>query len=213
MGISQCSKCVVAGLLAASAVMTGQVASAPEWISLFDGRTLSGWKEAPYTRRGRVVVKEGMLVLGKGRTTGIALTGEFPKYGYELRFEAARLEGKDFFAGVTFPVRDSFCFWVNGGWDGSVVGLSNLEGNDASENDTSTVREFVLGRWYAFRLAVTASRIQAWIDDELVIDIEYTKRKVELQFDETDLGKPLGISAYGGTVGALRKIEYRRLPR
>lgn len=213
MGISQCSKCVVAGLLAASAVMTGQVASAPEWISLFDGRTLSGWKEAPYTRRGRVVVKEGMLVLGKGRTTGIALTGEFPKYGYELRFEAARLEGKDFFAGVTFPVHDSFCFWVNGGWDGSVVGLSNLEGNDASENDTSTVREFVLGRWYAFRLAVTASRIQAWIDDELVIDIEYTKRKVELQFDETDLGKPLGISAYGGTVGALRKIEYRRLPR
>ncbi len=213
MGISQCSKCVVAGLLAASAVMTGQVASAPEWISLFDGRTLSGWKEAPYTRRGRVVVKEWMLVLGKGRTTGIALTGEFPKYGYELRFEAARLEGKDFFAGVTFPVRDSFCFWVNGGWDGSVVGLSNLEGNDASENDTSTVREFVLGRWYAFRLAVTASRIQAWIDDELVIDIEYTKRKVELQFDETDLGKPLGISAYGGTVGALRKIEYRRLPR
>ena len=203
----------MAVLMAASAVLAGQAAPTPEWVSLFDGRTLSGWKEAPYTRRGPVQVRDGMLVLGKGRTTGIALTREFPASGYELRFEAARLAGKDFFAGVTFPVRDSFCFWVNGGWGGTVVGLSNLEGNDASENDTSTVREFVQGRWYAFRLAVTASRIQAWIDNDLVIDVDYTRRKVELQFDETDLGKPLGFSAYGGTVGGLRKIEYRRLPR
>ena len=202
----------IAVLMAAVAVMTGQTTPTAEWVSLFDGRTLAGWREAPYTRRGTVQVRNGILLLGKGRTTGIALTREFPASGYELRFEAARLEGKDFFAGVTFPVRDSFCFWVNGGWGGTVVGLSNLEGNDASENDTSTVREFALGRWYAFRLAVTASRIQAWIDDDLVIDVDYTRRKVELQFDETDLGKPLGFSAYGGTVGGLRKIEYRRLP-
>lgn len=217
MGISQCSKWAIAMLMAAGAVVPGQVAPTSEWVSLFDGRTLSGWKEAPYTNRGPVQVRDGILVLGKGRTTGIALTREFPASGYELRFEAARLEGKDFFAGVTFPVRDSFCFWVNGGWAstvaGSVVGLSNLEGNDASENDTSTVREFVQGRWYAFRLAVTASRIQAWIDDDLVIDVDYTRRKVELQFDETDLGKPLGFSSYGGTVAGVRKIAYRRLPR
>jgi hypothetical protein len=193
--------------------VAGQTPPPAEWVSLFDGRTLSGWKEAPYTGRGQVSIKDGMLVLGKGRTTGIALAREFPASGYEVRFEAVRREGKDFFAGVTFPVGETFCFWVNGGWDGTVVGLSNLEGNDASENDTSTVREFVQGRWYRFRLAVTASRIQAWIDEELVIDVDYTKRKVELQFDETDLGKPLGFSAYGGTVGGLRKIEYRRLPQ
>ena len=75
-----------------------QAGEAAEWTSLFDGRTLDGWKEAPYTRRGPVSVKDGMLVLGKGRTTGIALTREFPATGYEIRFEAARLEGKDFFA-------------------------------------------------------------------------------------------------------------------
>ncbi len=220
MRISRCGKWAISVLMAAGAVMTGQTPPAAEWVSLFDDRTLSGWKEAPYTGRGPVAVRDGILLLGKGRTTGIALTREFPASGYELRFEAARLEGKDFFAGVTFPVRDSFCFWVNGGWAstvagtvaGTVVGLSNLDGNDASENDTSTVRGFVLGRWYAFRLAVTASRIQAWIDDDLVIDVDYTQRKIELQFDETDLGKPLGFSAYGGTVGGLRKIEYRRLP-
>jgi hypothetical protein len=200
-------------LIAASAGMAGQTVPATEWVSLFDGRTLAGWKTPPYTGRGQVGIKDGMLVLGKGRTTGIALVREFPVTGYELRFEAARLEGNDFFAGVTFPVGDTFCFWVNGGWGGSVVGLSNLEGNDASENDTSTLREFVPGRWYRFRLLVSARRIQSWIDDDLVIDVDYTKRKVELQFDETDLGKPLGISSYGGTVAGIRKIEYRRVPR
>ena len=103
------------------------------------------------------------------------------------------------------------CFWVNGGWDGTVVGLSNVDDNDASENDTSSNREFVRGRWYRFRLAVTPARIQAWIDDDSVIDVDPRIRKIELQFDETDLGKPLGFSAYGGTVAGLRRIEYRRL--
>lgn len=200
----------ISSLLLAAGQANGPANS--EWIPLFDGRTLAGWKEAPYTRRGPVQVRDGMLVLGKGRTTGVAWAGSFPASSYEVRFEAARLEGNDFFAGVTFPVAGSFCFWVNGGWDGTVVGLSNLEGNDASENDTSTNRQFASGRWYRFRLAVTASRIQAWIDDELTIDVDHTRRKVELQFDETDLGKPLGFSAYGGTVAGLRKIEYRRLP-
>lgn len=194
---------------AAGALLRIPAASAPVWTTLFDGRSLSGWKDAPYTRRGPVEVRDGMIVLGKGRTTGVALAREFPTRSYELRFEAARLEGRDFFAGVTFPVHDTFCFWVNGGWGGSVVGLSNLDGNDASENDTSTVQDFVQGRWYRFRLAVTSRRIQAWIDDAVVIDVDYTGRKVELQFDETDLGKPLGFSAYGGTVAGLRKIEYR----
>lgn len=206
MGITRRVACAIS-----AAIATG--AQGPSWTSLFDGRTLAGWKAALYTGRGQVHIQDGTLILGKGRTTGIALTQDFPQRDYELRFEAARLEGKDFFAGVTFPVDDTFCFWVNGGWDGTVVGLSNLDGNDASENDTSLMREFVQGRWYRFRLAVTASRIQAWIDDAAVIDVDYTQRKVELQFDETDLGKPLGFSAYGGTVAGLRKIEYRRLPQ
>lgn len=177
---------------------------------MFDGQSLAGWKEAPFTGRGEVRVQNGMIRIGKGDMTGIAWGGDFPRSGYEIRFEAARLEGNDFFAGITFPVNDSFCFWVNGGWDGTVVGLSSLDGNDASENDTSAVRDFVEGRWYAFRLLVTESRIQAWIDRTVVIDVDITHRRVGLRFDETDLCKPLGFASYA-TVAGLRKIEYRRL--
>jgi len=203
VGAATLLACGVAGVLA------GQ-SSAAEWISLFDGQSLAGWKEAPFTGRGEVRVEDGMIRIGKGHMTGIAWTGEFPRAGYEIRFEAARLEGNDFFAGITFPVKDSFCSWINGGWDGTVVGLSNLDGDDASENDTSTVRDFVKGRWYAFRLMVTEGRIQAWIDGEVVIDVDITRRQVGLRFDETDLCTPLGFASYA-TVAGLRKIEYRRL--
>ena len=197
----------IAGLLAAQSSAPPPAA----WIPLFDGRTLNGWKQAPFSGRGEVRAGDGIIRLGKGHMTGIAWTGgEFPRSGYEIRFEAARLEGNDFFAGLTFPVNDTFCSWINGGWDGTVVGLSNLDGNDASENDTSTVRDFVKGRWYAFRLAVTESRIQAWIDGAVVIDVDITRRQVGLRFDEIDLCKPLGFASYS-TVAGLRKIEYRLL--
>jgi hypothetical protein len=89
-------------------------------------------------------------------------------------------------------VKDSFCSWINGGWDGTVVGLSNLDGNDASENDTSTIRDFVKGRWYAFRLAVTESRIQA--DRRQYCDrCRHHPAAGRLRFDESDLCKPWGF--------------------
>ena len=102
-------------------------AASGEWTPLFDGQSLKGWKETPFRGRGEVRVKDGTILIGKGHLTGITWTGEFPKSGYEIRFEAARLEGNDFFAGITFPVKDSFCSWINGGWGGSVVGLSSLQ--------------------------------------------------------------------------------------
>lgn len=211
MSFSQRSALV--GVLACSAaiVASGQARTdSGPWVALFNGTSLEGWKQTPFSGRGEVRVSDGMIVIGKGRTTGITWTGQFPRSGYEIRFEAARLEGKDFFAGITFPAGDSYCSWINGGWDGTVVGLSNLDGNDASENDTSTLRDFVQGRWYAFRLAVTERRIQGWIDNDLVIDVDISGRQLGLPFGDGDLSTPLGFSSYR-TVAGLRKVEYRRL--
>ena len=51
-----------------------------------------------------------------------------------------------------------------------MVGLSSIDGADASMNETTSNRKFELGRWYVLRLRVTPSAITAWIDDEIVID-------------------------------------------
>ncbi len=181
-----------------------------DWKPMFDGTSLNGWKEAAFQNRGAVTVKDGVMMLGKGRITGVTWAGEFPKTGYEIRFEAVRMEGNDFFAGLTFPVGESYCTWVNGGWGGTVVGLSSLDGDDASENDTSTIRDFVKGRWYAFRLEVTEKSIRGWIDEALVIETDIVGRRVGLREAEMELNAPLGFSAYA-TVGGVRRVEYRRL--
>ncbi len=198
---------------AAPWVLAAQPPAAPPsaWISLFDGNSLKGWKETPFHGRGEVRVKDGTILLGDGSQTGITWTSEFPSSGYEIRFEAARLKGNDFFAGITFPVNDTFCSWISGGWGGAVVGLSNVDGYDASENDTSIDVDFENGRWYAFRLSVTKSRIQCWIDGRPVIDADIAGRKVGLRFDDSDLSTPLGFASYRTTAG-IRNVEYRLLP-
>src|SRR5215813_3007746 len=168
-------------------------AQEPAWQSMFDGQSLKGWKETPFTGKGAVKVEDGAIVLGKGYMTGVNYTGTLPKANYELRMEAQRAEGSDFFAGITFPINDSFLTWINGGWGGTVVGLSSIDGNDASENETSVSRDFQRGRWYRLWFAVTPDRVRAWIDDELVIDVTLTNREVSLRPGEIELSKPFGI--------------------
>jgi hypothetical protein len=200
-------------MIRATLLLLAAVASAQEsapWRPLFDGESLKSWKETGFTRHGTVKVEDNAIVLSKGYMTGVNFTGTFPKTNYELRLEAQRADGNDFFAGITFPVNDSFLTWVNGGWGGMMVGLSSLDGNDASENETSVLRTFERGRWYRLWLAVTTDRVRAWIDDELVIDVNIAGREVGLRPGEIELSKPLGIASYN-TLAKLRKIEWRPL--
>jgi hypothetical protein len=178
------------------------------WQPMFDGKTLQGWKETDFTRHGTVSVKDGTIVLGTGYMTGINWAGWFPRSNYEVRLEAVRVEGSDFFAGITFPVKKDYCTWINGGWGGGVVGLSSIDGSDASENETGGFYPYEKGHWYSLRLLVTDEGIDAWVDDELIISIATEGRTIGLRFGEIDLSVPFGIASYS-TTAALRKIEYR----
>jgi hypothetical protein len=206
--------CVAIGLSMAqdaAPAKTPQQTTAGEWRPLFDGKTLDGWKETPFVARGKVSVEQGTVVLGSGYMTGITWTKDFPTANYEVRYEAARIQGSDFFGAVTFPVHKSFCTFVNGGWGGMIVGLSSLDLMDASENETRVFMTFNQGQWYSFRVRVTDRTIEAWIDEELVISVDFYGREVGLRPGEIENSKPLGFASYR-TVGALRRIEYRLLP-
>ncbi|MBM3811890.1 MAG: DUF1080 domain-containing protein [Acidimicrobiia bacterium] len=185
--------------------------AAAEWRPLFDGTSLEGWRETPFTGRGRVHVKDGAILMEAGATmTGITWTEGFPRTHYEIRMEAARLRGGDFFASLTFPVADSFCTLVTGGWGGDIVGLSSIDGWDASDNETRTYFQFEAGRWYTLRLQVTPERIRAWIDDRQVINAPIAGRTIGLRHGEIKLSAPLGVASYQ-TAGAVRKLEYREM--
>ena len=180
-----------------------------QWRPLFDGKTLGGWRETQFRGGGKVRVADGVLLLPAGEPlSGVTWAGQFPQSGYEIRFEARRMKGNDFFASLTFPVGDSFCTWVMGGWGGDIVGLSSIDGWDASDNETRNYVNFEEGRWYAMRLRVTSQRITAWIDEKQIVDVAISGRAIGLRPGDIKLNTPLGFASYN-TAGELRKIEYR----
>src|SRR5690348_11606453 len=69
------------------------------WKSLFDKKTLAGWKSADYFAAGKVEVKDGALVMEKGKkmTGAVYDRGDFPKMDYEVTFEGKKVAGDDFF--------------------------------------------------------------------------------------------------------------------
>ncbi len=187
--------------------------SADSTQSLFDGSTLDGWnvlKESVFEKAGRVHVEDGRIVLERGnRQTGIAWRGDFPRDNYEVSLEAMRVTGSDFFCGMTFPVASEPCTLIVGGWGGMVVGLSNVDGNHAAENVTTTGMNFNEGEWYAIRLRVTPERIVVWINDREMVNLERAGHQFGVWFEQ-ELCQPFGFSTWE-TGAALRNIQVRRI--
>jgi len=181
------------------------------WQPLFDGKTVGSWQSTKFGGEGAVKAENGQIVLETGKSlTGITWAGaELPKTNYEIALQAMRVEGRDFFAGITFPVGDSFCSLILGGWGGSVVGLSSINFLDASENETSQSIDFENGRWYSVRIRVTPDKIQAWLDDRQIINQDLKDNKISVRI-EVEASEPLGVATWK-TKGAVRDIRMRRL--
>jgi hypothetical protein len=176
-----------------------------DWVSLFNGKSLEGWEVTQFGTQGPVQVSNGSIILGMGDgCTGITWTGDFPKKNYEVSLEAKKISGNDFFCGMTFPVDESFCSLIIGGWGGPVVGLSTIDGLDGSENETRTLKKFEAGTWYHIRLKVSPEKIEAWIDDEKMVDFLTEGHKISIR-PEVTLSRPFGICSWV-TTAALREI-------
>ncbi|MEK7706409.1 MAG: DUF1080 domain-containing protein [Verrucomicrobiota bacterium] len=199
------------GILAQAAAQPPAPVGGEDWQPLFDGESLRGWRVTKFDGGGKVEVRQGLIALGAGDPfTGINFTNDAPKVNYEIALEAMRVGGSDFFCGLTFPVRDAFCSLIIGGWGGSVVGLSSIDGMDASENETTQFIDFATGRWYRVRLRVTEQKIEAWIEQKKVVNLTSTGRKISQRFGDIELSKPLGIASWM-TSAAVREIKIRRV--
>jgi hypothetical protein len=178
------------------------------WTSLFDGKTLDGWEITSFGTEGPVNISDGSIILGMGDgCTGVNLTGDFPKIDYEVALEAKKISGNDFFCGMTFPVGDDWCSLIIGGWGGPVVGLSSIDGEDASENETTTLKKFEHDTWYKIRLRVSQNKIEAWTDDEKIVDFETEGHELYIR-PEVMRSKPFGICSWN-TTAALKNIRLK----
>lgn len=171
---------------------------------------LGSWKATDFARPGHLYKWRGAIFMERGQDmTGVNWTGYIPESPYEITVECMRVDGSDFFCGLTFPYEDSACTLVLGGWGGTVSGISCIDHNDAANNQTTKYMEFETGRWYAIRVRVTKNHIQAWVDDEQIVDVEPGDSIIDVRW-EVEASKPLGIATWQ-TTGAFRGFDIRAL--
>lgn len=185
-------------------------AAKKQWKSLLEENSLKGWKKTQFGGEADIEIKDGVMTMPMGvPLSGVTYAKEFPKQDYEIELEARRVLGGDFFCCLTFPVKKSFCSFVAGGWGGSVIGLSSIDGEDASTNDTTDYVTFEKKKWYKIRVRVRENDIQVWLDDESMIAISIKDRDVSTRI-EVALSEPLGLSSFE-TTAEIRNIRMRKL--
>ena len=181
------------------------------WEPLMDGKTLNGWDVVRYGGEGEPYVKNGVLVLPmsvSGLMTGVQWVGTpLPSNNYMIYYEARRVEGNDIFAGMTFPYGDTFATLIFGGWAGIVSGLSSIDGNDASQNETTKLVYFRDNHWYPVQLRVTPDSIRALVDTVKVVDIATAGKRIHLR--SGTVATSLTLSSYL-TTGEIRNLRIKK---
>ncbi|HUT25507.1 MAG TPA: DUF1080 domain-containing protein, partial [Sumerlaeia bacterium] len=173
-------------------------------------KMLEGWRPTPFGGRGKARVEDAAVYMEMGNDmTGVTWDGPIARMNYEINLEAKRVDGGDFFCGLTFPVGPDAATLILGGWGGQIVGVSCLDYFDAANNETTRFMEFEMGQWYDVRLRVLPDKIQAWIDDKPIVDVTTTGRKISVR-SECDLSVPLGVATWR-TTGAFRNARVREV--
>ncbi len=185
--------------------------AATDDVSLFDGKTLDGWKVIDFAGKGKTQITNGVLEIGMGDSlTGVVCTNKPVRMNYEINLEARKTMGSDFFCGFTFPYASNSCTLILGGWGGGLVGLSSIDGMDASENSSSRNMEFEMNRWYKVRVRVTPAKIEAWLDDKQILNVATEEHLISMRAGEIEECAPLGIATWQ-TRGEIKNIRLRKL--
>ena len=135
-----------------------------------------------------------------------------PVTDYAINYEAQRVQGRDFFGSVTFPVRDAetYVTFVLGGWGGAQVGISSIDGYDASENTTGSSQKLEDGVWYRVRVEVRTGELRVLLNGRPIVLTNIKGRTLGLRGGEIDRCTPFGFATYG-TTGRIRGCGVERL--
>lgn len=191
-------------------------AEAPKEFVLFNGKSLDDWETVDIGGSGMVELEGGVMIINQGESVSGAVykkAATLPMTNYEITLEAKRLQGVDFFVGLTFPVGDvkQCATLVCGGWGGSVTGISSINGLDASENNTTSYQRFEDDKWYAVKLRVTPENLSVWIGEKQIIDEDIQEKKIGVRPGPIESYLPLSLTTFN-TTAAIRNIKLTPIP-
>jgi len=145
---------------------------------------------------GDVEVKDGRIILSAGsRPDGLTCTRTFRKTNYEISLEAMRVNGSDFFCGLTF--RRAVAVQLYRRWLGwrSRRAVEQIDGSDASETKPPSIRNS--------RAAAGTRSASAWTNDNPSLDRQKENGRRALKDKTISIRIEVEVS---------RPLESRRLP-
>jgi len=175
------------------------------------------WQEAQMTTTGHLVREQGGFTMEAGSPMSGTVFPDWEKQGlpltgYRVTYEAMRVSGADFFGSLTFPVGsiDRCLTFVLGGWGGSQVGISNIDGQDASQNSTGSSQNFESGRWYTVKIEVHPEKLMVSYDGKPLVNVDIEGRDLSLRPGEIERCAPFGFATYG-TQGRVRRVVVEKM--
>ncbi|WDE96109.1 hypothetical protein PQO03_10325 [Lentisphaera profundi] len=169
------------------------------------------WSRSNYGSSADINFATNSLILDMGDPiNGVTWTQELPsKTSYEIKFEAKRLIGNDFFCALTFPVNTDYCSLIIDGWGSTVTGLSSINNLDASENETTLNLDIENQRWYKIKLRVYEQFVTVKVDDKTIIKLNTKGKKLSIR-PEVYPSIPLGLASFY-TSAEYRDFTYTQL--
>lgn len=121
----------------------------------------------PHSGGGSWDAKDGIVHLTAPATDQRLVFGEPHWTDYELTLEARKDSGGEGFI-VMFRTSGDQHYWMNfGGWGGGEHGLEKSRGPMKR-----VPGKIETGKWYKVRIRCEGARIQAWLDDQPIIDLK-----------------------------------------
>lgn len=197
-----------------------------EWVRLFDGKSLDGWKADQHPENFSVV--DGVLkahghqgmshlfFVGESSRSGSIGYVRFKNFELELEARAEPSSNSGIFFHTDWELRKRK--YLNRGYElqlnstkkekkktGSLYGIINRSSSPVDET-----------KWFQVRLKVDGQRIEAWLDDEHVLDYTEPKNPKRQASREKRLLSPNGgaiaLQAHDpGSVFFFRNIRIREL--
>lgn len=147
-----------------------------DWIELFDGRSLAGWRASENEQSWRV---EGGLLIANGPRSHLFYLGEVPGHdwrNFELQVEARTEAGAN--SGVYFHTQYEPGGWPSRGYEVQISNSHRSRNADRKPKRSGSLygvrniykAQVADGQWFRLRIGVIGPRIRIWVDQWPVVD-------------------------------------------